>query len=113
MMFTTLSAKRAGMKAKLTAGAAVAAVALLMAAPAAQAQRVRFGVTIGAPVYVAPAPEVVFAGPGYYDGFYYRDYNTWRAHYTQRDQRFDRDNDRNVDRDRNFDRGRDQRFGRR
>ena len=89
MTFTTLSAKLAGMKAKVLAGTVVAGAALLMAAPAAQAQRVRFGVAIGGPVYVAPAPPVVYAGPGYYGGVYFRDYNSWRAHYYF-DHRFDR-----------------------
>ena len=90
MMFTTLGAKLAGMK-KVLAGAAVAGAAVLMAAPAAQAQRVAFGVTIGAPVVVAPAPGVVFTGPGYYDGIYFRDYNAWHAHQMwMRDHHFDR-----------------------
>jgi hypothetical protein len=76
----------------------------MLAAPAAQAQHVAFGVTIGAPVYVAPAPVVVFRGPGYYDGVYVRDYNGWRAHQVwMRDHRFDR-NLRDFDRDRHFDR---------
>lgn len=99
MMFTTLRAKLAGMKGKLLTGTAIAGAALMMVAPAAQAQRVFFGVRIGAPapVYVAPAP-VVYTGPGYYGGIYFRDYDAWRAHYVVRDQRFDRD--------RHFDRGR-------
>ena len=113
MMFTTLRAKLAGMKAKVLAGTAVAGAALMMAAPAAQAQRVTFGVTVGAPVYVAPAPVVVFRGPGYYDGVYVRDYNGWRAHQVWlREHRFDRDR-RDFDRDRHFDRDRDGRFDRR
>lgn len=124
MMFTTLSAKLAGMKGKLLAGTAIAGAALMMAAPAAQAQRVRFGFTIGAPVYVAPAPPVVYAGPGYYDGYYARDYDGWRARFYQdHDRRFDRDDfyrrdddrrdfdRRDFDRDRHFDR--DGRFDRR
>ena len=91
MKLTALVTKLAGMK-KVVAGAAVAGAALLMAAPSAQAQRVRFGITVGAPVVVAPAPEVVFTGPGYYDGIYFRDYNAWHAHYGwMREQRFDRD----------------------
>jgi hypothetical protein len=119
MMFTTLSAKLAGMKAKVLAGTAVAGAALMLAVPAAQAQHVRFGVTIGAPVYVAPAPQVMFRGPGYYNGFYDRDYNAWRAHEVwERDQRFDRDRGfererRDFDRDRHVDRDRDGRFDRR
>ena len=118
MMFTTLRAKLAGMNAKVLAGTAVAGAALMLAAPAAQAQHVAFGVTIGAPVYVAPAPPVVYAGPGYYGGFYYRDYNAWRAHEVwEREQRFDRDDyyRRDFDRDRHFDRDhdRDRHFDRR
>ena len=97
MMFTIL-------KAKMLAAAVVAGTALMMAAPAAQAQHVAFGVTIGAPAYVAPAPAVIFRGPGYYDGVYVRDYNGWRAHQVWlRDHRFDR-NRRDFDRDRHFDR---------
>lgn len=98
MMFTTLSAKFASMKAKVLAGTVVAGAALMLAAPAAQAQRVVFGVRIGAPapVYVAPAP-VVFTGPGYYGGVYFRDYNAWRAHYYW-DHRFDRHFDRRYGR---------------
>jgi hypothetical protein len=90
MTFTTLSAKFTGMKAKILAGTAIAGAALMLATPAAQAQRVVFGVRIGAPapVYVAPAP-VVFTGPGYYGGVYFRDYNAWHAHY-YRDYRYDR-----------------------
>ena len=104
MMFTTLSTKLASMKAKVLAGTAIAGAALMLAAPAAQAQRVAFGVTVGAPVYVAPAPQVVFRGPGYYDGFYYRDYNAWRAHFDwDRAHRFDRDR-REFDRDHHFNR---------
>lgn len=126
MMTTTLSTKLAGMKSKVLAGAAVAAAAMLLAVPGAQAQRVRFGISIGAPVYVAPAPayvapdyyapgpEVVFTGPGYYDGIYFRDYDAWRAHYGWgRVHHFDRDRGyvRGFDRDRHFDRG--GHFGRR
>lgn len=89
MMFTTL-------KAKVLAGTMIAGAALMLATPAAQAQRVVFGVRIGAPVYVAPAapvyvaPPVVFTGPGYYGGVYYRDYNAWRAHYYWNHRHFDR-----------------------
>jgi hypothetical protein len=104
MMFTTL-------KAKMLAGAVVAGTALTLAAPMAQAQHVAFGVTVGAPVYVAPAPVVVFRGPGYYDGVYVRDYNTWSAQQMWlRDHRFDRGR-RDFDRDRHLDR--DGRFYRR
>jgi hypothetical protein len=104
MMFTTLSVKLAGMKAKVLAGTAIAGAALMLAAPAAQAQHVSFGVTVGAPVYVAPAPPVVFSGPGYYNGFYVRDYNAWSARFDwDRAHRFDRDR-RDFDRDRHVDR---------
>src|SRR6185312_16485807 len=92
MMFTTLKAKLTGTKAKVLTGTAIAGAALMLAVPAAQAQHVAFGITIGAPVYVAPAPTVVFRGPGYYSGVYYRDYNAWHAHDVwERHQRFDRD----------------------
>jgi hypothetical protein len=37
---------------------------------------------------VAPAPVVVYRGPGYYGGVYFHDYNAWRAHYWGR--RYDR-----------------------
>jgi hypothetical protein len=113
MMFTSLSAKFAGMKAKILAGTAVAGAALMLAAPAAQAQRLAFGVTVGGPVYAAPAPTVVYAGPGYYDGVYFRDYNGWRSHEVWlRDHRVDRDYyRRGYDRDHHFDR--DGRYGRR
>ena len=45
MMFTTLITKLASMKAKALTGTAVAGAALMLAAPAAQAQHVAFGVT--------------------------------------------------------------------
>lgn len=91
--------KLANMKTRLMKGlgvAALAGAALAVAAPAAQAQRVFFGVRVGAPVYVAPAPApvyvapapVVYAGPGYYGGVYFRDYDAWRAHFYV-DHRFD------------------------
>ena len=88
MMFTTLRAKLAGMKSKVLAATVVGGAALMLAAPAAQAQRVVFGIRVGGPVYVAPAPPVVFRGPGYYGGIYFRDYNAWHAHY-YRDHRLD------------------------
>jgi|SRR5215469_10682487 len=127
-MFTTLVTKLAGMKAKVLAGTAVAGAALMLAAPAAQAQHVAFGVTFGAPVYVDPAPQVVYTEPGYYGGYYVRDNDAWRAHeFWEREHRFDRDDyyrrdfdrdrfDRDrFDRDRHFDRDRDRdgRFDRR
>ena len=122
-MFTTLVTKLAGMKTKVLAGTAVAGAALMMAVPAAQAQRVTWGISIGTPVYVAPAPPVAYySGPGYYGGYYVRDYDGWRARYWDRDhdRRFDRDDfyrrdfDRHdFDRDRHFDRDRDGRWDRR
>jgi hypothetical protein len=87
----------------------------MLATPAAQAQHVAFGVTIGAPVYVATAPQVMFRGPGYYNGVYFRDYNAWHAQDVwERDHRVNRDR-RDFDRDRHFDRdhNRDGRFDRR
>lgn len=105
MMFTTLSAKLAG-KVKVLAATAVAGAALMLASPAAQAQHVVFGVRLGAPAYVAPAPPVVFAGPGYYGGYYVRDYDAWRARFAW-DHRFDRHDFDRRDFDRHdFDRGR-------
>jgi len=61
---------------KMLATAALAGAALT-AAPAAQAQRVFFGVHVGGPVvygprYYAPAPPVVvYGGPGYFYGHPY------------------------------------------
>jgi hypothetical protein len=108
MMFTTLSSTFAGMKAKVLAGTVVAGAALMLAAPAAQAQRLAFGVTVGGPVYAAPGPAVVYAGPGYYDGVYFRDHNGWRAHEMMlRERRFDRDHNYYPHDDRRFDHGRD------
>lgn len=112
-MFTNLVAKLAGMNAKVLAGTAIAGAALMMGIPAAQAQHVTWGVSVGTPVYVAPAPPVAYVGPGYYGGYYVRDYDGWRARYWDRDRRFDRDDyyrrdfdrrDRDHDRDRHFDR---------
>jgi hypothetical protein len=60
------------------AGAALAAVAV---APAAQAQRVGFGVVIGGPRYYAPVPPVVvYHGPAYgYPAYpaYNHGYDRW------------------------------------
>ena len=58
---------------KLLAAAALAGAVL--AAPAAQAQRVR--VFFGGPRFYRPAPPVVYAGPGFYGhyGYWHRD---WR-----------------------------------
>jgi hypothetical protein len=58
---------------------ALAGAALAVAAPAAQAQRVYFGLRYGHPVYVAPAPPVVYA-PGYgYGAYYGPHYRAWVA----------------------------------
>jgi hypothetical protein len=57
------------------AGAALTAVA---AAPAAEAQRVGFGVVIGGPRYYAPAPPVVvYRGPAFGYPAYYHGYDRW------------------------------------
>jgi hypothetical protein len=119
MMFSTLKAKLAGMKTatKVMAGTAIAAAAL-MAAPGAQAQRVSFGVSVGTPVYVAPAPPAVYGQNYFYNGAYYRNYNdAWRAQDAWgRDHQFnrDRDNDRrDTGRGRQFDHDRNARFDRR
>jgi hypothetical protein len=63
--------------------------ALLMVMPAPQAKAgVRFGVHLGGPAYVAPAPVYPYAAPGYYNAYpaypyagpgYVYPYNTWRG----------------------------------
>lgn len=111
MKLSTLTAKLTDTKAvRALAVTAVAGAALMMAAPKAQAQRVAFGVQIGAPVYVDPAPAVVYQ-PGYYTNGYYNNgyyngdrYAAWRAHEAHEQwerheawehaRRFDRDDDR-------------------
>ena len=106
MKLSTLTAKLTETKAvRALAITAVAGAALMMAAPAAQAQHVRFGVQFGAPVYVAPQPEVVYTQPGYYYGG--DRYAAWRAHEAWERQeawehahRFDRDDFRRRDFDR-------------
>ncbi len=95
------------------AGAALTAVAV---APAAQAQRVGFGVVIGGPRYYAPAPPVVvyhgpaFGVPAYpaYGAYYrgydrddYRHFDAWhdRDRFDHRDfDHHDRDDHRGWDR---------------
>lgn len=82
MKLSTLSAKLTGSKAatatKVLAVTAIAGAAMTMAVPAAQAQRVAFGIQVGVPAYVAPAPEVVYTQPAYYYGG--DRYAAWRAH---------------------------------
>ena len=119
MMFTTLKGKLAGIKTstKVMAGTAIAAAALI-AAPGAQAQRVSFGISFGTPVYVAPAPPVVYGQSYFYNGTHYRNYNdAWRAQDAWgRDHRFNRDRDddrRDSDRGRQTDHDRNGRFDRR
>jgi hypothetical protein len=71
MKLATVKAALQTKAAKILAVTALAGAALA-AAPAAQAQRVFFGVRIGAPVYVAPAPPpVVYVGPGFYGPHYH------------------------------------------
>ncbi|HSU18626.1 MAG TPA: hypothetical protein VLI45_02680 [Acidobacteriaceae bacterium] len=115
MKLSTLSAKLTGSKAvRALSITALAAGALAIAAPAAQAQHVRFGISIGTPVYVAPAPEVVYTQPAYYNGYYHADrfaavraHEAWERHEAwEHARRFDRDDfrHRDFDHDRRFDR---------
>jgi opacity protein-like surface antigen len=98
--------------AKLLATAALAGAVFAIASPAAQAQRVAFGVQFGGPHYYAPAPPIeVYGGPGYYDNGYRhfdrwhdrydfrRDHDFYRHDFDRRD--FDR---RDFHHDREFDR---------
>jgi hypothetical protein len=72
MKLTTVTTALKNNAVKLIAGAALAGAALTAAAPAAQAQRVFFGVHVGGPAYYAPAPPVVVYGrPGFYAPRYY------------------------------------------
>ena len=87
MKLSTLTAKLTDTKAvRALAITAVAGAALMAAAPSAQAQHVAFGVQFGTPVYVDPAPAVVYQ-QGYYNNGYYNNgyydgdrYAAWRAH---------------------------------
>jgi len=93
MKLTTITTAVKNNTLKMLAGAAVAG-AILAAAPAAQAQRIAFGVQFGAPAYYAPAPPVVVYGqPGYYAPRY----DGWRD---RDDFRFRRDFDDHRDWDR-------------
>jgi hypothetical protein len=96
MKLTTVKATLKNHAAKLLAAAALAG-AVVAAAPAAQAQRVVFGVHFGGPVYdhayygpryVAPPPPVVYDYG--YRGYY--DHRDWRY-----DHRFDRRFDHRFD----------------
>ena len=84
---------------KVTRGAAIAALAgaALAATPAAQAQRVSFGVSVGTPYY-APAPAVVYGGPAYGYG-YWDGYHTWHRDYDRDRFYAHRDGDRFYRRD--------------
>jgi hypothetical protein len=82
MKLSTLTAKLTETKAaRALAITAAAAAALMIASPSAQAQHVTWGVSIGTPVYVDPAPQVVYQQPGYYYNGYNGDpYAAWRPH---------------------------------
>lgn len=102
------------------AGAVALAAAAAAVTPAANAQRLSFGVSVGGPAYYAPAPVVVYGGPsygyGYWDGYHvwHRDYDRDRfyAHRDwDRDRYYHRDfDDRRFD-DRRFDRDHDRHDG--
>jgi hypothetical protein len=106
MKLTTVTAMLKSNAVKLLAGAALAG-AVLTAVPAAQAQRVVFGVQFGGPRYYAP-PPVVYDRPGYYDN--YRHFDGWRNRDDFRfhsDWRDRRDWERHDFGRRNFNHGRD------
>jgi hypothetical protein len=89
----------------------LAAMLVLVPAPQAKAG-VRFGVYVGAPAYVAPAPVFPYAypAPGYYTAYpaypypapaYVSPYAAWRGHeYWERRNHEGREHDRREDRDR-------------
>jgi hypothetical protein len=82
------SLKQNAVRVLTVATLAGAALTTMAVAPAAQAQRVRFGVVIGGPRYYAPAPPVVvYRAPAYgypvYPG-YYRGYDRWHHGYDHR-----------------------------
>jgi hypothetical protein len=103
MKLTTVTTALKNNTLKMLAGAALAG-AILTAAPAAQAQRVVFGIRFGGPRYFAPAPPVVVYGrPGYfgprYDGW--RDRDDFRFRHDRDDHRgFDHRDFDHHDRDR-------------
>ena len=73
--------------------AALAGAVLTAAAPAAQAQHVSFGIQVGGPRYVAPAPVYYGQtyGPGYYDQRRIQEYREREAHEAWlRQQEYDR-----------------------
>jgi hypothetical protein len=76
---------------RVLAAATLAGALFTAAAPAAQAQRIVFGVGFGGPRFYRPAPPVIIYGPGYYG---YRHFDGWR----DRDD-FYRHHDRDRDRD--------------
>lgn len=83
MKLTTVTTALKNNALKMLAGAALAG-ALLTAAPAAQAQRVVFGVRVGGPVFYgprhfAPPPPVFYGRPGFYAPRY-----DWRYHHIDR-----------------------------
>jgi hypothetical protein len=91
MKLTTFTTALRNHTLKMLAGAALAG-AILTAAPAAQAQRIVFGVGFGGPRFYRPAPPVIVYGePGYYDR--HRHFDGWR----DRDDFY-----RHHDRDREF-----------
>jgi hypothetical protein len=85
MKLTTVTAMLKSNAVKLLTGAALVGAVLTAAAPAAQAQRVFFGVHVGRPAYYgpryyAPPPPPVFYGhPGFYGPRY-----DWRYHHIDR-----------------------------
>jgi hypothetical protein len=87
MKLTTFTTALRNHTLKMLAGAALAG-AILTAAPAAQAQRIVFGVGFHGPRYFRPAPPVIFYGPGFYGPDYYRFHRDWRfRHEYRRDWR--------------------------
>jgi hypothetical protein len=75
MKLSTLTAMLKSRTVKILAATALAGAALTAAVPAAQAQRVYFGVHVG-PRYVAPAPVVVYG--------YHRDWRYNRPYVVHR-----------------------------
>ena len=65
MKLSDVFAKLTSGKAQILGGAAVAAAAMILAVPAANAQHFAVGVQIGGPRYVAPAPVYVAPAPAY------------------------------------------------
>jgi hypothetical protein len=87
MKLTTVTTALKHNAIKMLAGAALAGAFLTAAAPAAQAQRVFFGVHFGGPRYYAPPPPPVFYGhPGFYGPRFEPryEYRDWRYHHIDR-----------------------------